>query len=85
MTKFLFCFLFLLVGCVAQLTGSQAQHMTSEQIKEYKDNGFDVYSCFQIGGPPPAGATTFLIVPSGTKVDFQFSPNCQLLVGKING
>jgi hypothetical protein len=61
------------------LTGQVAKEMTAEQIKAYKESGQDVYGCFQIGGPPPAGNTLWLVVPKGVVVNSQFGDNCHLI------
>ena len=82
--SFLALLLSLALGCAMMLTPQLAQHMTAEQIKAYKEQNADVYSCLSLGGPPPIGATTFIVVPHGSKMDLSFAPNCGILVGKVS-
>ena len=71
-------------GCAIMLTPQLAQHMTPEQIKAYKEQNADVYSCLNFGGPPPIGATTFIVVARGSKMDLSFASNCGILTGKVS-
>ena len=57
----------------------QGQNLTPEQIKAYRDANVDVYGCFQLAGPPPAGATIWLLLPKGAPVTFKFGDNCHLV------
>ena len=68
-------------GCATQLISKVAQgdNLTPEQIKAYRESGHDVYGCFQISGPPPSGATVWVIVPKDTKVGFKFGDACHIL------
>jgi hypothetical protein len=71
-----------LYGCIGGLMGNmlgQDQNLTADQIKAYSDAGSKVYGCFVIAGPPPAGATTFIIVPKDAVVTFKFGDNCHLV------
>jgi len=83
--KKIFLFLLILSSCtITPLTPKEAAQLTPEQIKAYKEMNMDVFECFNISGPPPNGGFSFIIVPKGSKIDFAFSPNCNLLSGKVN-
>ena len=58
---------------------NNGQQLSAEQIKAYRDANVDVYGCFQIAGPPPAGATIWLMVPKGAPVTFKFGDNCHII------
>lgn len=69
-------------GCsgIALLHGiDSSQGLTTEQIKALRDTGHSVYGCFQIGGPPPAGNTVWVVVPQSTPINFLFGDNCHIL------
>jgi hypothetical protein len=69
-------------GCTGILMADaarQGKDLTPEQIKAYNEIGSAVYGCFQIGGPPPAGNTVWIIVPKGTEAKFHFADNCHLI------
>jgi hypothetical protein len=69
-------------GCAAALIGKaldKDQTLTAEQIKAYNDVGSAVYGCFQIGGPPPAGNTVWIVAPKGVTMTFKFGDNCHVL------
>ena len=68
-------------GCAAQLIGNaigQGQNLTPEQIKAYNEIGANVYGCFQIGGPPPAGNTQWVVVPKDGAAP-KFGDNCHIV------
>lgn len=55
-----------------------AQQLTTDQmdaLKRYNDTG-DVYACFLVGGPPPAGNIVAIAVPKGARVEVSFGPDC---------
>lgn len=58
----------------------QSSLLTPEQIDAYDKVGSDVYTCFQVGGPPPIGQVVLLTWPK-TKPPPQivFGANCQIL------
>ena len=70
-------------GCTGMLIGNalqQGQQLTAEQIKAYNDVGSNVYGCFQIGGPPPAGNTVWLVVPKNSTAPLpKFGDNCHVI------
>jgi hypothetical protein len=53
--------------------------LTPEQIKAYKEMNQAVYGCFQIGGPPPAGNTVWIVVPANSPINFKFGDNCHVI------
>ena len=68
-------------GCTGMLIGNalnQGQNLTPEQIKAYKDVGADVYGCFQIGGPAPAGNTQWIVMPIGKGTPPKFMDGCHI-------
>lgn len=72
---------FLLQGCVAAMMGKaidQGQNLTPEQIKAYSDVGSAVYGCFNLSGPPPAGGTTWVVLPKNSDAFVTFLPNCMV-------
>lgn len=72
-------------GCATMLLqGQGAANLTPEQIDAYSKIGQDVYWCFQIGGPPPVGNTTLLIMPKTVKPKISYGSNCQLMTGTTN-
>ncbi len=69
-------------GCAGILMSNaihQGQDLTPEQIKAYNESGSAVYGCFQIGGPPPAGNTVWIVIPKGQPVAFKFGDNCHVV------
>jgi len=84
MKKYISLLLFYMLfisGCAAQLIGNalgQGQTLTPDQIKAYNEVGSSVYGCFQIGGPPPAGNTQWVVVPKGGQAP-KFGDNCHIL------
>ena len=72
-----------LTGCTGMLIGNalqQGQNLTPEQIKAYNDVGANVYGCFQIGGPPPAGNTQWIVIPKGSNAPLpRFGDMCHLI------
>jgi hypothetical protein len=40
--------------------------LTPEQIKAFADMNMDAWGCFQLSGPPPNGATTWIVLPKGS-------------------
>ena len=64
-------------GCAGLIGNvSRPDNLSPEQIRAYNEAGLDVYGCFQIGGPPPAGNTTWITIPKGSKSNVKFLPNC---------
>lgn len=83
MKKFIFllALAWLLASCGGFLL-SQVTHperMTPEQIAAYEKLNKDVYVCFTLGGPPPIGGTTWIVVPKDSKPNLSFGSNCQLI------
>lgn len=73
-------------GCIAGLANfSRPDNLTPEQIEAYNKGGFDVYGCFQVAGPPPAGGMTYIIAPKGSKPSVRFGLNCQPIDASISG
>jgi hypothetical protein len=69
-----------LPGCSGILL-SHAQtpeSLSPAQIKAYNDVGLDLYLCFNLGGPPPVGATAFFLWPKSKDFAPVFGPNCQI-------
>lgn len=73
----------LLSGCLlAQIHQLEpGQTLSPEQIKAYKEMNMNVYGCFQIGGPPPAGNTVWIVVPKEMRVLPKFGDNCHVMPG----
>ena len=72
----------LLSGC-SILWGNPGRYesLTPEQIQAYKDRGMDVYSCFTVAGPPPAGRVTYIVLPrrdTHQPVNLTFASDCQV-------
>lgn len=68
-------------GCtLATLHNAQElRDLSPEQINAIREANMDIYACFQIGGPPPVGNTTFIIMPKDTMFTrLAFLPNCQI-------
>ena len=70
---------FLLSGGALVGLSALTNPMTSEQIAAHEKAGRDVYGCFTVGGPPPIGGTTWIVVPKGAKPTLSFGANCQLI------
>ena len=67
------------MGCAGMLGNvSRPDNLTPEQIRAYNEAGMDLYGCFQVGGPPPAGSTTWITMPKGKDVSIKFLPNCMV-------
>jgi hypothetical protein len=80
--KYLAILVFFLSGCSSILMGSSINHganLTPEQIEAYGKVGSAVYTCFQIGGPPPAGNTMVILIPKDKTMAFIFGDNCHLI------
>ena len=69
-------------GCILA-TLNQVKEMTPEQIAEYAKINMKVFVCFQLTGPPPLGAVTYMIMPNTATVDLQFNPNCSLMRANV--
>jgi len=52
--------------------------LTPEEIAAYEKVGSKAYKCLTVTGPPPNGASTFVLVPQDAKVNIKFGPGCQL-------
>lgn len=68
-----------LSGCALVGLSAVTNSMTPEQIAAHEKAGKDVYGCFTVGGPPPIGGTTWIVVPKGAKPNLSFGANCQLI------
>lgn len=69
-------------GCTGMLIGNalnQGRDLTPEQIDAYNKVGSSVYGCLLVSGPPPSGATMFIIVPKGSTSPVKFGDGCHLL------
>lgn len=67
-------------GCVlGPIAASQLTTDQMQALKQYNDTG-DVYACFLVGGPPPAGNIVAVVVPKGAPVDVQFAQDCHAVV-----
>ena len=40
--------------------------LTPEQISAFREMNMDTWGCFTVNGPPPNGATTWIVLPKGT-------------------
>lgn len=58
----------------------QGSALSPEQIRAYKDMEMDVYGCFKVGGPPPAGNTIWILVPKNSKAAVKFGDDCHIIV-----
>lgn len=70
-----------LTGCTSVLMGNalqQGRDLTPEQVEAYNKVGSAVYGCVSFAGPPPAGGTTWIILPKGTNTPIKFLPNCMV-------
>ena len=78
---FVLALLLSITGCTLAMLNQldKGQAFTPEQIKAYKEQNMDVYGCFTIGGPPPAGMTTWIIVPKDSRIAVKFGDGCHLL------
>jgi len=71
-----------LYGCTGMLIGNalgQGQALTPEQIEQYNKLGQKVYGCFQVVGPPPSGATMWLVLPKEAIIQPHFGDGCRLI------
>jgi len=71
-----------LTGCTGMLIGNalgQGQNLTPEQVEAYNKLGQKVYGCFMVVGPPPSGATMWIVVPKDAIVNPRFADGCRLL------
>ena len=71
-----------LYGCTGMLIGNalgQGQNLTPEQVKAYQEIGQKVYGCFQVVGPPPSGATMWIVMPKDAILHPRFGDGCRLL------
>ncbi len=67
-------------GCVASmLGGAPGKDLTPEQIKAYSDAQMAVIGCVQVGGPPLAGNTQWVIMPKEYPMHFNFGDNCHIV------
>ena len=67
-------------GCVlGPIAASQLNSDQMKALKDYNDNA-DVYACFLVGGPPPAGNIVAIAVPKGAQMSVQFGPDCHAQV-----
>lgn len=70
-------------GCTGMLIGNalqQGQNLTPEQIKAYNDVGVNIYGCFQIGGPAPAGNTQWLFISKSSTAPLpKFGDGCHIV------
>lgn len=64
------------LGSFSQM--SKSETLSPEQIKAYRDANIDVYGCFTLMGPPPAGGTTWILVPKGSNNVVTFLPTCMI-------
>lgn len=71
-------------GGLLQVAMNKNENLTVEQIEAYQKTGHKVFFCFQIGGPPPIGNTTILVVPQTVTPQFNFGSNCQLVGGMVD-
>lgn len=75
----------LVAGCISPvLTAREAREMSPEQIEAFRKAGQKVVGCFRFGGPPPAGATTWLILPDDSKPTLKFGSDCAIIQGDIS-
>jgi len=60
---------------------TKAMLLTPEQIKAYQELNVDIVFCLNVGGPPPAGNTTFILLPKGTIFVPTFGDGCHVIQG----
>lgn len=68
-------------GCMVAAMGNRVamgDDFTPEQIEAYRKVGVRVYGCINVGGPPPAGNTVFLLVPEGAVYNPIWSDGCHI-------
>ena len=56
----------------------QQKDLSPEQIEAYSKVGHKVFSCFQIAGPPPNGASSAVVIPQSSGQQVRFGPQCQI-------
>ena len=71
-------------GGLLQIAMNKDINLTPEQIKAYQETGHKVFFCFTVGGPPPVGNTTILVVPQTVNPVFNFGSNCTLIQGLVD-
>lgn len=81
MTKLLLILLLLTeTGCIlGPIAASQLSSDQIDALKRYNDAG-DVYACFLVGGPPPAGNIVAVVVPKGAPINISFAQDCHAVV-----
>lgn len=68
-------------GCMLMMAAKvrSIEDLSPEQITALREANMDIYGCFQVGGPPPIGNTTLIIMPKDTMFTrLAFLPNCQI-------
>ena len=73
---------FFLPGCTSMLIGNslgQGQSLSPEQVAEYRKQNSKVFICVQVAGPPPAGATMWIVVPAESQYSPRFGDGCRLV------
>lgn len=80
----IFCFLVILFSGCSLYFANQIKELSPEQIKALQELNMKVLVCANITAPPATGGITYLLLPNDATVDVGFSPNCQLLTGKVN-
>lgn len=72
----------LLLSSCALVGVSSPEKLTPEQIQAYKEQGFEVWTCFTLAGPPPAGKVTVILRPKGEMPNplppIVFGSECQI-------
>lgn len=71
-------------GCAFNLLRrvTQPEDLSAEQIEAYNKVGLDVYACFVLSGPPPAGSTALLLWPKTRPMTRAFGAACQIIDGR---
>ena len=69
------------MGCA--ITAQNAASLTPEQIQALREQGHEIVKCVQIGGPPPSGNVTVLVIPKDSRAHLKFAPNCSILEGTL--
>ena len=68
----------LLSGCILSSLGVPGITPAQlGQVKAMQDMNLDVYICFQIAGPPPAGGLVVIGTPKGVRPSITWGGNCQ--------
>lgn len=74
MPRILFLCGLALPGCMLSTLGDR--DLSPAKIRALREADMNVYGCFQLGGPPPSGNTTWIVYPKDQPAPVLFLPNC---------